>query len=118
VKNERTVLPTPENVNELRARKDIGLNSKQKRAAARPHARGSNCLKTKLGESVHLFCFMEIVAAVALNLATDFTSWPSRAVTVYISGAIANRADQFIKFAGTNTAFICQVSNIRRHDSA
>src|SRR6185436_4724203 len=57
-------------------------------------------------------------AMFVLNLATDFTAWPSRAVNVYISGASTNRADQFIKFASADTSLICQVSNIRRHDGA
>ena len=59
-----------------------------------------------------------IVAAVAVDLATDFAAWPSRAVNVYVSSSGSNRLDEFIEFAGANTPLIRQVSNIRRHDGA
>ena len=59
-----------------------------------------------------------IVAAVAVDLATNFAERPSRAVNVYVSSTGTNRLDQFIEFTGANTPLIRQVSNIRRGNGA
>src|SRR6185295_10024891 len=41
-----------------------------------------------------------VVAAVAVDLAANFTTGPGRAVDVYISRASANGGDKFIHFSG------------------
>ena len=58
------------------------------------------------------------VTAVAVDLAADFAARPSGAVNVYVSSSGSNGSDQFIKFSGADSAFICQVSYVDRGDGA
>src|SRR6188474_3334964 len=62
--------------------------------------------------------FSVFVAAVAVDLATNFATGPARAVNVDVSGARADRREKLIKFSGTDATFICQVSDVCGRDGA
>lgn len=75
----------------------------------------TNLLHSKLCGEVSVLVF---VAAVAIDLAADFTTGPSGAVNVNVSGARPNRLEQFVKFSSANAAFISKISNVGCRDRA
>src|SRR5688572_817227 len=44
-----------------------------------------------------------MMSAVAINLASNLTTWPKRAVNVYVRGSGAHGSDKFIDFAGVDS---------------
>lgn len=59
-----------------------------------------------------------VVAVVAVDLAANLATRPSRAVNVDVGSVGANRLDQLVKFAGRDTALVGKVSDVHRRNRA
>ena len=58
------------------------------------------------------------VAAVAIDLAADFTTGPPGAVNVDVSGARTDRCEQLVKFSSADATLIREVCNIGCRDGS
>ena len=59
-----------------------------------------------------------LVAAVAVDLAADFTTGPPGAVNVDVSFSCTYRREQLVKFSGADATLIREISDIHGRDGA
>jgi len=71
---------------------------------------------SKLSQNGKISVFL--VAAVAVDLAADFTTGPPGAVNVDVSFSCTYRREQLVKFSGADATLIREVCNIHCRDGA